>query len=370
MKIPAKLIKLLPILFILFFACHPEEEQFLENDQDMMEIENFIADAEERFIDPSARIAEDLVACGVALEAPLMYGRQYEVGNVTISNTDDLLLVNYETASGITIERTMLVIVLAKKANINVKKLFFPKQYKKLIYVVNHDYGTIDYQYSIPLSDLGLDQDFVSITAIAKIRDENSKRPYRGIYTFARQLKKNNKRGGFQEFMIEYAMQHCSETEPEPEPADCEIICTSGFGVPSVDISKSYTFAELGLTDWSWGYVHEIKNEVMFRLPIKSEDLETATIVGQITVMIEGGIAYAYFQMNDGFLMNHIRLYISPELPSSGIPCNYIFSRDYFNADGTLKTLLTDTYVISNIDDFRDSNGRFYIIAYVDYCES
>jgi hypothetical protein len=102
----------------------------------------------------------------------------------------------------------------------------------------------------------------------------------------------------------------------------------------------------------------------MFRLPIKSEDTETAAIIGQVTIMIENGTAYVYFQINDGLALNKTMLYIGAELPDSGIPCNYNFSREYENS------ILTDNYEISNIDDFRDSNGKFYIITYVDYCES
>ena len=160
-------------------------------------------------------------------------------------------------------------------------------------------------------------------------------------------------------YLIEYYFQKC-----DPVDTSCPVACKFGIGIPSVDIAKSYTFEDLGITDWPWGYVHEIKDETLFRLPIKSEDTETAAIIGQVTIMIEDGTTIVYFQINDGFALNRTMLYIGAELPDSGIPCNYNFSREYENS------ILTDDYEISNIDDFRDSNGKFYIITYVDYCES
>jgi hypothetical protein len=83
----AKLTRLLPILFIVLFACQPEEEQFMENDPDQLEIENFIADAEEVFLEPSARLMEDIELCGDPLELSLKHYRYNAVGKAIISNS-------------------------------------------------------------------------------------------------------------------------------------------------------------------------------------------------------------------------------------------------------------------------------------------
>jgi hypothetical protein len=367
MRSLSKLTRILPILFILFFACQPEEEQFLENDAEQLEVEHFIADAEERFYNPSAKISDDAISCGDPLEIPLLHHRYFEVGRVMISNTTDALLVNYETVPGITLERTMLVVVIEKKNNINGKKLFDKIKYKKYIYSLNHDPGTTNYLYKLPLSDLKIKSDCISIIAIAKVRDENSTNHRKRMYSFARKAV-SERTDRFHAFLIEYCMDDC-ETEKEPLDDPCEVTCEYGFGIPSVDVGKSYTFEELGITDWPWGYAHEINQETLFRLPVRMDDTENGAVIGQVTVMIEGDVAYVYFQMNDGFPMRKTMLYLSAEEPVSGIPCDYNYVKEYIDSYDTWVPARTDTYIIDNINDIRDSNGKFWIIAYVEFCE-
>ena len=154
--------RFLPILFILFFACQPEEEQFMENDPDQLEIENFIADAEDLYLNPSARLLDDMDVCGEALELSLKYFGRYEMGKVIISNSEDALLINYETNPGIILERTMLVLVLEKKNNINGKYLFDKDKYKKVMYSMHHESGTTEFLYEIPKSELGENTECIS----------------------------------------------------------------------------------------------------------------------------------------------------------------------------------------------------------------
>jgi len=365
MRSLAKLTRLLPILFILLLACQPEEEQFLENDPDQQEVENFIADAEEMFLDQSARLATDLTPCGVSLEIPLRIFHN-NIGNVLVNNTMDHLLVEYATYSGFMLHQTMLVIMIEKQNPGNSKWKY--SKYKKIILPVHHKEGTESYMYEIPFSKLDLTGDeCVTIIAIAKIKKTNSSKNHRAIFAVAKQ-DDNYSKSIFKRYFIDYCPQECND-EANPGDGSCEINCTYGFGIPSVDVTKPFSFTEMGISDWPWGYAYEIKNEMLFRLPIKSMDSETAPVVGQVTVMIEGSIAYVYFQMNDGYSLSKTNLYLSPEEPVSGIPCNYNYSREYTNPDGTWKPTLTDTYEVTDLDQNRDANGKFWIIAYADFCE-
>jgi hypothetical protein len=96
--------------------------------------------------------------------------------------------------------------------------------------------------------------------------------------------------------------------------------------------------------------------------------------------MIDNDIAYAYYQMNDGYPMNKISIYFSHAQPISGVPCDYTFERVYTNPDGTGQATLTDTYMIENVseimaksgednDTTNTDNNKLYIAAYVDFCE-
>lgn len=366
MRSLAKLSKLLPLLFILLFACDPGDEPITDFDADGQEFENFIADGEYRYLDPSAKIAAEVEPCGDPLEISLLYFRHVEVGKVTFWNTESALYIDYDIMPDIALERTMLVVVFESKGKINPKKIFTKDKYKKLIYSINHDPGTADFLYEIPFSEFGTDVKCVSVIAMAKVRYEDRDRYRRSMYAFGR-IQTNSKRKGFNEFLVEYCMQDCSKgTDTEADP--CEVTCTSGFGIPSVDVEKSFSFVELNITDWSWGYVHEIKNETLFRLPIRYDDSESATVVGQVTVMIEAGQAYVYFQMYDGTPMIKSRMYIGPEPPLSGVPCEYNYGRDYADAEGNWAPVNTDTYMVDNLDALRDANGKFYIVTYVEFC--
>jgi len=338
MRSLAILTRLSPILFILLLACQPDEEQFLEVDPEQQEVENFIADAEEVFLAPSARIA-DLTPCGDPIEAPIKAFKNI-VGNVSITNTSDHLLVEYSTYSGFILHKTMLVVMIEKenpgKANWKYAK------YRKFILPVNHKGDINNYIYEIPYSKLGLTGDeCVTIIAISLLKDTNNLNNRRAIYALAKQGD-NYSKSIFKRYFIDYCLQACNENNPNDE--SCEIDCTYGFGIPSVDVLKSYTFEEMGLSDWSWGYVHEIKQETLFRLPIKSVDEETAPVDGQVTVMIENEYIYVYYQMNDGLSLSKTKLYIGPEPPTSGIPCNYTYERDYRNPDGTLMATMMGNF--------------------------
>lgn len=183
------------------------------------------------------------------------------------------------------------------------------------------------------------------------------------MYSFARneQMQRSDR---FHGFMIDYCIQDCTVGN-----LPCDVTCTFGFGVPSVDMSDSYSFKDLKLDDWPWGYVHEINDETTFRLPIKAEDSESGEVVGQVTVMIVSNTAYVYFQLNDGYPMYSSRVYLSGEFPASGVPCAYNFSQDYMDVAGNWKPTLTSTHIIEDVTSLLGTNGNLKIIAYVDFCE-
>jgi hypothetical protein len=352
-------------LFILLLACQPEEEQFLETDPDQQEVENFIADAEELFLDPSARSTPELDPCGDPVDVPLMAWRS-RIGTVSISNTVDHLLVEYATYSGFVLHKTMLVVMIEKKNRSSAKWKY--AKYKKLILPVHHKGEIENYTYEIPYSKLKLAGDeCITIIAISLVKETNNPKNHRTIYALGK-LDGNYSKSIFKRYFIDYCLQKCKD-ESDPDDGSCVVDCTYAFGIPSVDVLKSFTFEELGISDWPWGYAHEIKQETLFRLPLKSVDSENEPVVGQVTVMIEGNYLYVYYNINDGYSLSKTKVYLSPEQPVSGIPCNYTYERDYRNADGTLTTKLTDTYEIADLDQIRATDGKFWIIAYADFCE-
>jgi hypothetical protein len=487
MRSLARLTRLLPILFIIFFACQPEEEQLLEFDPEMQEVEDILANAEVRYLDFSARVADDMTQCGESKEYPLMWYLSRSVGKVVIYNTPDYLVVEFSLDPGFILKKTELGIkikndingsydnyvypvshddgiekftykipltdfkavpenlifkaeisawkepglkpgklikALAKDVNLEKKKYlieyFFEQcdptsneyplmwylsrsvgkikisntpdylivefsldpgfilkktelgiqikndnngSYDNYVYPVSHDNGSRKFTYEIPLSDFRVVQDKLLFKAEISAWKEPGLKPGKLIKALAKDVTLTQKK-----YLIEYFLQNY-----DPVKEECQVNCQFSFGLPSVDIAKSYSFEDLGITDWGWGYVHEIKHETLFRLPIKQDDSESAAIIGQVTVMIDNDIAYVYYQMNDGYPMNKISIYFSHAKLGSGLPCNYTYERTYTNADGTWLPTLTDTYVIENISEIManggDDNKLLYLAAYVDFCE-
>ncbi len=372
MNSPARKTYLLPILLILLFACQPEEDQIMVDNTDQQEIENFISDAEEVFLDPNqmGRMAVDKEPCGEMVSIPLKVYRNKVAGNISITNSPDMLLVQFASNPEYSLYKTMLVLMIEDKRS-STKRWFYGK-YRKLILPVVHEMGTQEFIYKIPYADLELEgNECISLIAFAFLNTSENMDYRRKAFALAKP-ENNNHRGIFKRFFIDYCLQACAE-QKAVDDISCQIECNFGFGIPSVEIANSYSFKDLGIEDWTWGYVHEIKNETLFRLPIKKDDNESAAIIGQVTVMIQNDIAYIYFQMNDGYPMNKTSVYFSHAQPESGIPCNYTYNRTYTNTDGTWKPTLTDTYLIENVSDIlsksTNNDKALYLITYTDFCE-
>ena len=113
MNSPAKYYKILPLFFLLFWACQPEEESILNIDAEEQEIENFLMDAEEVFLTPSisGRKMEVVNPCSNSMDVPLFIMRNEVVGKVSITNGSESLFVKYQVDPGFTLEQTMLVVI-------------------------------------------------------------------------------------------------------------------------------------------------------------------------------------------------------------------------------------------------------------------
>jgi len=374
MRSLAKLTRLLPIVFVLLFACQPEEEPLMVDNTEQEDIENFIQDAENLLLDPSARIAEEIIPCNEGQIIPLRAYRHSNVGNVSVTNSEEHLMVGFESAPEYSLHKTVLVLMIENQS-VDSDTWYF-RRYRKLILPVDHEHGLTSYTYEIPFDDLGLTgEECMSMIAFAYLNSGDYSRFSRKIFALAKPEKPEDS-GIFSRYFIDYCMQQCIE-EKSVDDATCTVNCNYGFAIPSVDVDKSYSFADMEIEDWTWGYAHKIKDETMFRLPIKKEDSETAPIIGQMTVMISGDIAYVYFQMNDGYPMNKVSLYFNGTEPESGIPCGYTYQTDFTNPDGTWKPTLSHNYQIDDLSlllGAKDSDDgvdvdKFWIIGYVDFCE-
>ena len=195
MNIPEKLIKILPVLFILLLACQTEDEQFFEVDPDLLEVQNLIANAEERFIDPSARVSCDSTICGEEIEYTLMWYLSRDVGYITVANSSDYLIVNMKLDPGFYLKKTDLIIKVRKESN---------TAYYNYDYPVVHDDGIQEYTYFIPISDLESAPDHIILTVSIVAWKENQLKPGKLINVLAKDISLERKR-----FLIEYYFQEC-----------------------------------------------------------------------------------------------------------------------------------------------------------------
>ena len=379
MRSLARLTRLFTLLLILVFACQPEDDEILQDDPDKLEIEEFISDAEEVLLNSTARIAQETDPCGESQEIQLMAYRYKNVGAVMINNSEDFLSVKYNTLDGFSLHRTFLVLMIENQDPDPDTRFY--SNYRKIILPVKHSANTMEYIYQIPMADFKLEiGDCLSVIAFAILNTNGNSNHYRKTFAVAKQ-EGNKTRSIFKRYFIDYCLQECNVEKPvEDEP--CLVNCSYAFGSPSVDVANSFSFGDLGIIDWDWGYAHEIRDETLLRLPIMKDDIEGAEILGQVTVMIDNDIAYVYFQMNDGYPMNKTSLYFSSTKPGSGVPCSYTYNTEFTNSDGTWAPVLTYMYTIndlsqllgtattSNDDDGGNSKlNPFWIIAYTDFCE-
>lgn len=362
MNSTAKYLKLLPIFFLLFWACQPEEESILDIDVEEQEIESFLMDAEEVFITPSvnSRISDDMNVCSIPTDFSLFINRNQEVGKVSITNSPEFLIVNYETDPGYFLKQTMLVVIVEKKPK-NSKRSFSGK-YKKYVFPITHAKSTSEYLYQIPVADLKLNNECLTIAAFARVATDEFKNQRYKKFAIAKQEQSNARK--WKSWMLEYCFQECMENP-------CEVNCEIGFGIPSTsNIKQSLSFSELGLDNWAWGYAHEINNpqqSSLIPLPIKigevNGDPDSGIIVGNANVIIEGEKVYVSIMMNENYPLSKTSIYFSDEAPVSGIPCDYNYTKEYANADGTVNPVISELYELT------DSDGKFWIIVYTDVCE-
>ena len=358
MNSAAKIFKLLPIFILLFWACQPEEESILNIDTEEQEIENFLLDAEEVYLTPSinGRIMEEINPCFNSMEVPLFIMRNEKVGKVSITNGVESLFVKYEVDPGFSLDQTMLVIIVEKE--VKKYKRSFRSKYKKYVYPISHKSGTSEYVYEIPLKNLK--NECFTIAAFAKLNNSTNERKYMKFAI----AKLQNESNFIKSWMLGYCLTECVAT------STCEVKCTIGFGIPTTsNIKKSVTFSELGIDDWPWGYAHEInipQQSSLIPLPIKigeiNGDPDSGIIVGNANVIIEGETIYVSIMMDENYPVSKTSIYLSDEAPVSGIPCDYNYTKEYLNADGTVNPVNSELYELT------DSDGKFWIVIYADVC--
>lgn len=195
MNVQAKLIRILPILLILLLACHTEDEQSFEVDPDLLEVQNLLANAEELFIDPSARISCDVTPCGEVLEYPLMWYLNRDIGFVTVSNSSEYLIVNIKLDSGFFLTKTDLIIKAKRESDASYYNINFP---------VVHDEGIQEYTYLIPIPDLKSAPDHIILTVSLTAWKDNPLKPGKMINALAKDLNLEENR-----YLIEYYFQAC-----------------------------------------------------------------------------------------------------------------------------------------------------------------
>jgi hypothetical protein len=159
-----------------------------------LEVQNLVVNAEERFIDPYARVLCDLTACGESIEYPLMWYLSRDIGYITVSNSTDALIVDMKLDTGFFLKKTDLTIQVRNESNNICENYNYP---------VVHD-DILEYTYVIPISDLESDPDQITITVSLEAWKENQLKPGKMINALAKDVSLESKR-----YLIEYYFQKC-----------------------------------------------------------------------------------------------------------------------------------------------------------------
>jgi hypothetical protein len=192
---PLKLIRLLSIFFILLLACQTEDEPSFEMDPDLLEVQNLIVNAEERFIDPSARVSCDVTICGDSIEYPLMWYLSRDIGHIRVSNSSEYLIVDMKLDTGFFLQKTDVIIKEKKECN---------TEYYIYNYPVVHEDSILDYTYFIPISDLKSAPDHIILSVSLMAWKENQFKPGKMINALAKDVSLESER-----YLIKYYFQKC-----------------------------------------------------------------------------------------------------------------------------------------------------------------
>jgi hypothetical protein len=299
MKISAIIRIIIPVFFLYLWACQPDAENILEMDTTEQEVENYLQDAEERFILLNQRIPEDISTCSTTpTEIPLIGWPGVEMGMFSIDNNEEYLIAHFELdpANSWYLKQTKLLVVISELKDTPGRSF---TKYKKYLYPVNHEKGTMSFTYQIPFSDLKLDQanieKCISISGIARL--DNGKYKL-GKFAIA-ENRDTGKRHYWKSWLHEYCLAECVS----PDIFDCGIAWMEG-------LEYSYGLGELGLYDI---FHSELVNKIVV---LSVTDLLSGQKieVGQVEILFWGASSdydlFIEFQPYDGYDVQDAKIYV------------------------------------------------------------
>ncbi len=319
----------LPILLILFWSCQPqEEEEILQKDTREQEVENYLADAEERYIDPASRKGADvdpatLSPCNDPSENqyPLVAWYNKEVGHIQVSNDEEYLIAAFTLdRENLYLRHTKFVAVI-KEQKIYKKwgKKYKYTRYKKYVYPMRHEPGTMKYTYVIPLEDLNLDiekpDQELSFMGIAHLAVDGPRYKH---YRFALAENPESDRF-FGKWLIDYTLAECLG----PPPINgCSLSWAEG---------EPYTYdSQTGFTDLYTTKRDGAVTKTVYA-NIEGDDIGTGIPVGTAE------IDYFYFSDRysvsvnvnafDGYILEELKIEVGLGVPDSE-PNQYIVKAD------------------------------------------
>jgi len=263
------------------------------------EVENYLLDAEETYIGFNQRIAEDQTTCSaVATEVPLIGWPGVEMGSFLIDNSNDYLIASYELdpSSSWYLKQTRLVVVI-REVKETPNKSFI--KYKKYVFPVHHDKGTMSYTYQIPLSKLKIDKENVekciSVAGIATLDNGKYKR---GKFAIAENMDSGRNKN-WKSWLHEYCLAECTD----PVIIGCATAWMEGleyyFGTTEVGYYNIFT--------------SELANKYV---PLSVTDLASGTQieVGQVEILFWGASGdfdlFIEFQPYDGYDIQDAQIYV------------------------------------------------------------
>ncbi len=310
MKINQIIRIIIPVLFLNFFACQPDEEMIQDPAVIEQEVENYLMDAEEMSIQFNQRIPGDMTTCStLSFEVPLVSWPDVEVGTFSVNNSIDYLIVNFEldpTKEWYFQQTQLLVETTELKDNPNKTRI----KSKKYVYTVCHEKGTRNFTYQIPLKDLKLTRESVekciSLTGIARLDN--------GYFRWGKFAVAENmdmgKRHSWKSWLHEYCLAECIPTV-ETVIIDCTTAWMDG-------LTYQYNTSELGYYDI---FPSEMENKFV-RLTVTDLASGQKIDVGEVKILFWGSPSeydlFIEFRPLDGYDVQDAQIYVGILDPMRG----------------------------------------------------
>ena len=301
---------IIPVFFLQFFACQPEEDVMPDLSVMEQEVEDYLLDAEEMSIQYNQRIPDDIITCSTtSFEIPLVSWPDVRVGTFTVDNSLDYLIVNFELdpSNEWYFKQTQLLVETSEiKENSNRTRI----KAKKYVFPVRHEKGTRTFTYQIPLKDLKLTRENVekciSVTGIARLDNGYFRL---GKFAIAEDMDLGT-RHYWKSWLHEYCLSDCTP------PATTSILdCTMAW---MEGISYQYNGAEQGYYEV---FASEMDNKFMplsVTDPANGEKLS----VGEIKILFWGSPSeydlFIEFRPLDGIDIQDAKIYVGILDPLKG----------------------------------------------------